>query len=364
MIEALVYQFLETCGLALIAFLLGRYRGKTLVIAESIKGAGLLIFIQVWVITFCAKVIFIIMGNSLAWADQLQVSHSEFLLPLTVGTYSARQLILMKSQGANYILKRQYHLIFLVLIFIAWGVGVNKINISDIDQARPGVAVIVSRQDAERKTQRDMTYTFLSRLEDVILSGIKDKLSVRFKARGESVPELEWKSESHFIESNNIKLAIIRVFSGELSNSASIVGFKDDELIRVLCVVDGNLHVEVSVGPCGNKVQEVFDVDLSRRLKAGEDLKGSLELKVKKSLNGSFLKLGFGESIFIEVPKNWTYRNKNIRDNIQVSVDSWVALEKLPVFKSENIILMMANTYTEGSTSSALVRLSVRCVLL
>lgn len=76
--------------------------------------------------------------------------------------------------------------------------------------------------------------------------------------------------------------------------------------------------------------------------------------------SSSFAKLQFGETIFLEVPRNWTYLNEQIRQHLNTGSEAVGRLAGLPVAQGDNQILLAANAFTSFKTPSATVRLSVR----
>lgn len=76
--------------------------------------------------------------------------------------------------------------------------------------------------------------------------------------------------------------------------------------------------------------------------------------------SSSFAKLQFGETIFLEVPRNWTYLNEQIRQHLNTASEAVGKLAGFPVSQGDNQILLAANAFTSFKTPSATLRLSVR----
>lgn len=76
--------------------------------------------------------------------------------------------------------------------------------------------------------------------------------------------------------------------------------------------------------------------------------------------SSSFAKLQFGETIFIEVPRNWTYLNEQIRQHLNTASEAVGRLAGLSIAQGDNQILLAANAFTSFKTPSATLRLSVR----
>ncbi|MCX7183832.1 MAG: hypothetical protein NTW90_01090 [Nitrosospira sp.] len=98
MIEILFYNFIEAWMLGLIAFIAGRYVGQGHVKLPTGMGRIFLMYLQVWAVTFVGKVAFGFLGHSLQWEESTQSGFAEFLLPIAVGAYFARQLLLLAMQ--------------------------------------------------------------------------------------------------------------------------------------------------------------------------------------------------------------------------------------------------------------------------
>lgn len=74
----------------------------------------------------------------------------------------------------------------------------------------------------------------------------------------------------------------------------------------------------------------------------------------------AFAKLQFGENIFIEVPRNWTYLSDQVRRHLNTGSEAVGRLAGVPVAQGDNQILIAGNAFTSYRTPSATFRLSVR----
>jgi len=74
----------------------------------------------------------------------------------------------------------------------------------------------------------------------------------------------------------------------------------------------------------------------------------------------AFVRLQFGQDVSIEVPRNWTFLDQNIRKHLNTYSEAVVKLSGMDVNQGNNLILVAANTYTLGSGPAATMRLSVR----
>jgi hypothetical protein len=76
--------------------------------------------------------------------------------------------------------------------------------------------------------------------------------------------------------------------------------------------------------------------------------------------NNAFAKLDFGGDTYIEVPRNWTYLDENLRGHLDTAGEAVTRLAGITPNPGENVILVAGNAYTSFRTSSASLRLSVR----
>jgi hypothetical protein len=74
----------------------------------------------------------------------------------------------------------------------------------------------------------------------------------------------------------------------------------------------------------------------------------------------AFAKLDFGGTTSIEVPRNWTYQDENLRRHLNTASEAATRLAGITPNPGENVILVAANAYTSFQTASATLRLSVR----
>lgn len=76
--------------------------------------------------------------------------------------------------------------------------------------------------------------------------------------------------------------------------------------------------------------------------------------------SGAFAKLDFGGNTYIEVPRNWTYLDENLRKHLNTGGEAVARLAGITPNPGENVILVASNAYTSFRTPSATLRLSVR----
>lgn len=79
-----------------------------------------------------------------------------------------------------------------------------------------------------------------------------------------------------------------------------------------------------------------------------------------RAQESAFSKLDFGGAITVEVPRNWTYKNENLRRRLNTEGEAATRLLGITPNPGENIVLVAANAYTSFQTASATLRLSIR----
>lgn len=128
----------------------------------------------------------------------------------------------------------------------------------------PPIMVIAGSEDAEEVTQKDFDLTLLKALENRTRDQLKIKIQNYLKSQGEKVVVPNLKSESNYIEIGKLKLAIVRITSPQAVNQTFVFGIKGQELKRVACVRTTKFEESIPLfyGPCGEKLKEVFGVDL------------------------------------------------------------------------------------------------------
>jgi len=74
----------------------------------------------------------------------------------------------------------------------------------------------------------------------------------------------------------------------------------------------------------------------------------------------TFARLQFGNDASIEVPRNWTFLDMNIRQHLNTYSEAVAKFAGIDVNQGNNQILVAANAYTKDKKPSATMRLSVR----
>ena len=93
MIETLFFYFIEAWAIALIAFLIGRYVGKSSPPFARGIGSNFLIYFKVWVLTTLSKLIFSYLGYEMHLSEAVQSGYAEFAIPVAIGAYFSRELL-------------------------------------------------------------------------------------------------------------------------------------------------------------------------------------------------------------------------------------------------------------------------------
>lgn len=74
----------------------------------------------------------------------------------------------------------------------------------------------------------------------------------------------------------------------------------------------------------------------------------------------TFARLQFGNDASIEVPRNWTFLDKNTRQHLNTYSEAVAKFAGINVNQGDNQILVAAHAYTNDKKPSATMRLSVR----
>jgi len=125
------------------------------------------------------------------------------------------------------------------------------------------IRVITSSQDSEGITQAQWDQTFLSNLESYSRERITQLAKEYLAKNGQPNVAVVLESQAVYVESGNRKLAVIRIRGSDGSNQALIHGIVGNQLKRVLCVRNSTEQIPISYGPCGEKLKEVFGLNLN-----------------------------------------------------------------------------------------------------
>lgn len=122
---------------------------------------------------------------------------------------------------------------------------------------------LISSQDAEGMTRKDMTMNFLSSLENYNRQQLQIKTQANLEAKGFPNKTVVIKSESVYLETGGQKLAVIRLADQfDMTRTVIIHGLVGRELKRVLCNRASNEQISLVNGPCAEKIREAFGVSL------------------------------------------------------------------------------------------------------
>jgi hypothetical protein len=73
-----------------------------------------------------------------------------------------------------------------------------------------------------------------------------------------------------------------------------------------------------------------------------------------------FVRVQFSSVASIEVPRNWTFLDQNLRQHLNTNTEATLKLSGLNIAQGDNRILVAANAYSSNKKPSATMRLSVR----
>ena len=68
------------------------------------------------------------------------------------------------------------------------------------------------------------------------------------------------KHQATYVTVKGKKLAVVKISVENSARSVAVIGFKDDELIRISCFRASNHEIPVFSGACGQEISEVFNV--------------------------------------------------------------------------------------------------------
>ncbi len=131
----------------------------------------------------------------------------------------------------------------------------------------PEIMVLTSTEDAEGATQADFSTPLLKALEKRTVQQLETKTRDWLKANGHSTPLPKFESQSHYVEAQGTKLAIVRVSVPKAVNQVFAFGIKGDTFVRVGCARTRNFDQAIPLfyGPCGERIREVFGVSIGAR---------------------------------------------------------------------------------------------------
>ena len=122
--------------------------------------------------------------------------------------------------------------------------------------------IIVSRQDAEGVTQKDLDLEALKKLEAYTLETVRKRTKDNQVAEGLPPTDMNFTAESVYVESGGLKLAVIRIRNDYLF-AVTVMGIVGKELIRVGCLRPSPERIPIASGQCAEKINEVFNITIA-----------------------------------------------------------------------------------------------------
>lgn len=125
------------------------------------------------------------------------------------------------------------------------------------------LVVLIGSEDAEGVTQYDFSLELLQAIELRTKNKIKEKAEAYLKSQGIKGQKIDVQTSSVYVQVQHMKLAVVRV-SASGSSQVHIFGIRGKELLRVVCVNQTGVSIPISYGKCGDKIKEVYRVDISK----------------------------------------------------------------------------------------------------
>ncbi len=171
-------------------------------------------------------------------------------------------LLVSKLRGAEKpVLEKYIGIGGVVVCALLWLGVILQGDQSSATETTSTVRVMVSSQDAEGLTHEQMDQTFLDNYETYTRLRVAELSQEALATRGYDNDYGDLESGALFVESDGKKLAVVRLRFRDLTNTLVVAGIVNGQFTRVSCV--GEKRIPVSYGPCGDRVEEVFSVNLS-----------------------------------------------------------------------------------------------------
>ena len=102
-------------------------------------------------------------------------------------------------------------------------------------------------------------------LENRTVQQLENKMRAYLSSQGQSPQLSKFEAESHYVDAQGRKLAVIRLRIPKTLNQAYVYGIKDNAFLRVVCARTKSFDEAIPLfyGPCGEKIREVFGVNLA-----------------------------------------------------------------------------------------------------
>ncbi|WP_018402695.1 hypothetical protein [Marinobacter gelidimuriae] len=119
-------------------------------------------------------------------------------------------------------------------------------------------------QSAEGATEADLDQEGLKGLENWIVETMLKKGRNNFTALGYNPKEFKPKLDANsvYVTAGGKKLAIVKINMDDSMRSVTVMGIIGTELHRVSCIRSSNHDIPIWLGPCGDKIYEVFGVSV------------------------------------------------------------------------------------------------------
>lgn len=129
----------------------------------------------------------------------------------------------------------------------------------------PEILTLSSAEDAGGVTQTDLDIPALKMLERRSVESLESKMRTYLAGQGQSAQMPKLHAQSNYVETNGVRLAVVRIQSPATLNQVFIYGIKGEAFLRVACLRTVNFDRAISLfhGPCSEKLREVFGIGLT-----------------------------------------------------------------------------------------------------
>lgn len=131
--------------------------------------------------------------------------------------------------------------------------------------ADPEILTMSASEDAGGATESDLDLQALKMLENRTVQQLENKMRAYLGSQGQTPQLSKLEAESHYVDAQGRKLAVIRIRTPKTLNQAYVYGIKGNAFLRVMCARTKNVDEAIPLfyGPCGEKIREVFGVSLA-----------------------------------------------------------------------------------------------------
>ncbi len=124
------------------------------------------------------------------------------------------------------------------------------------------IHVVVTIQDPDGVSQSDLDSEYLKALELWTIARTKINAIKALKAQGQPAVAPSVVANSVYAYAGPTKLAVIRLTVGGSVAMVSLVGIIGSEMRHVGCVRESVEPIPITLGPCGEKIKEIFDAEI------------------------------------------------------------------------------------------------------